>query len=71
MVYFLIGTKILENSEEDTWQKIKSQVFTATLGNNAEGKIITQDKDLNKFKFGNLDSLMFMNDQIIKMEVRV
>lgn len=42
-------------------------MFAGGLGNNAEGRIIKSDKE--KFRLGNLDSLMFINDQITKMEV--
>jgi hypothetical protein len=42
-------------------------VLAATLGSNAQGKIIRQEKE--KFRLGNLDQLMYINDMIIKQEV--
>jgi V-type H+-transporting ATPase subunit C len=67
MVYYLIGAQLLNKSEDYTWQQIKSQVLAATLGSNAQGKIIRQEKE--KFRLGNLDQLMYINDMIIKQEV--
>ena len=69
MVYFLIGTQFLKDNENHTWDQIKSQVFSGTLGDNAKGQIIKQDK--REFKLGNMDSLMHHNDTLSKMEVNL
>jgi V-type H+-transporting ATPase subunit C len=63
MGFFLIGTPLVENSRPTTIKEIRESVSKKGVG---EGTEMNLERD--KFKMGNLDTLMFMNDKLIKLE---
>ena len=62
MPYFLIGTPLVENSRPATLKEIRDVV---NKKGESEGTELEIDRD--KFKMANLDTLMFMNDKLIKL----
>lgn len=63
MVFFLIGTPLVENSRATTMKEIRESVTKKGI---SEGGEMLLERD--KYKMGNLDTLMFMNDKLIKLE---
>ena len=61
MGFFIIATPLIEKSRGGTLKEIRE---TVTKKGVAEGAEINIEKE--KFKMGNLDTLMFMNDKLIK-----
>jgi V-type H+-transporting ATPase subunit C len=66
MGFFLIGTPLIENSKPATIKEIREIVSKKGVGDGAELNI-----ERDRFKMGNLDTLMFMNDKLIKLESNV
>lgn len=69
MVYFLIGSQITHGNAERTFAEVKNASLSGTLGNSGTGQLINLEKD--KFRMGNLDSLMYLNEALMKMEVQL
>jgi len=65
MVYYLIGTNIIKGSRDETWREIKLNVLGSNESN-AKGKDFKIEKE--KYKLGNIDSLMHINDVMVKFE---
>lgn len=66
MGFFLIGAPLIENSRAATIKEIRDIVTKKGVG---EGTELNIERD--RFKMGNLDTLMFMNDKLIKLESNV
>lgn len=66
MGFFVIGTPLIENSRAATIKEIREIVSKKGVGDGSELNI-----ERDKFKMGNLDTLMFMNDKLIKLESNV
>ena len=62
MGFTLIGAPLLEKSRQATATAIKECVIKKGV---AQGAELLIDKD--KFKMGNLDTLMYINDKLIKV----
>ena len=63
MGFTLIGTPLLEKSRQATITAIKDCIIKK---GSAEGSELFIEKE--KFKMGNLDTLMYINDKLIKVE---
>ena len=66
MVYILIGSQITHGNAERTFAEMKNNVLSGTIGSSGTGQILDFERD--KFRMGNLDSLMFLNEALMKME---
>lgn len=63
MGFFYISAPFLEKNEEATHREINDVVIKKSIAN---GKQIFLEK--NKFKLANLDTLMLVNDKLLKLE---
>jgi hypothetical protein len=66
MVFFYISAPELMGSREATIKEIKELVIRKNV---AEGRELPFDR--SKFKMANLDTLMFSNDKVLKLENNV
>lgn len=66
MGFTLIGTPLLEKSRQATVTAIKECVIKKGI---AQGTELLIERD--KFKMGNLDTLMYINDKLIKIEANL
>ncbi|CAD8169212.1 unnamed protein product [Paramecium octaurelia] len=65
MVYYLIGAPHKSN-EQTAWLEMEKHVLTSGISRQAKGRIL--QTEIGKFKLGNLDHLMFINDSLLKQE---
>jgi V-type H+-transporting ATPase subunit C len=68
MVFFLIGAPYKGNSDA-VWNDIQKHVLQSGISQTAKGKQLAAE--VNRFKLGNLDQLMFINDQLIKQDAAI
>lgn len=69
MVYILIGSQVTHGNNERTFAEVKNSALSGTLGAAGNGQILELERD--KFRMGNLDSLMYLNEALMKMEVQL
>lgn len=69
MVYFFMGAPFRGGNQDSVWNDISRHVLSTGLSTNGKGKLI--QAELNRFKLGNLDSLMFINDQLLKQDIAI
>jgi len=72
MVYFLIGTNLIQKNNEETWRRIQTESAVGQVpnaGSNGSGKPITLEKE--SFNMGNLDFLWFMENQLSKLDTQI
>lgn len=63
MTYFIIGTTLLSKDSNTTWSVIKNEVFKGGMGGpNCKGERV--DAEIEKFKLGNLDSLLHTSENM-------
>lgn len=62
MGFLLIGTSLIDKSRQATITGIKDCVIKKGI---AQGSELLIERD--KFKMGNLDTLMFVNDKLLKV----
>ncbi|EGR27357.1 vacuolar ATP synthase subunit, putative [Ichthyophthirius multifiliis] len=65
MVYFLIGSTLIQGNQAQTWENIRKEV--SSLSQNLK----QIDVESSKFKLGNLDSLMHANETMLKLEQQI
>lgn len=63
MGFFFISAPYLENNREATHREINEVVIKKSI---ADGKELFLDR--KKFKLANLDTLMMVNDKLLKLE---
>ena len=66
MGFFYISAPYLEKSKEATHREINDIVLKKSI---ADGKEIFLDR--KKFKLANLDTLMMVNDKLLKLETGI
>ncbi|KAM3137652.1 hypothetical protein pb186bvf_010266 [Paramecium bursaria] len=68
MVYYLIGVTH-KKTDQQVWADIERHVLNSGIGKSGRGQI--HNSELARFKMGNLDQLMFINDNLIKQDTVV
>jgi len=85
MVYFLIGTNLIQKNNEETWRRIQTESAVGQVpnaGSNGSGKPITvkynyasifnlAQLEKESFNMGNLDFLWFMENQLSKLDTQI
>eukprot|EP01017_Pseudomicrothorax_dubius_P040877 TRINITY_DN647_c0_g1_i1.p1 TRINITY_DN647_c0_g1~~TRINITY_DN647_c0_g1_i1.p1 ORF type:complete len:383 (+),score=120.89 TRINITY_DN647_c0_g1_i1:137-1285(+) len=66
MGYLLIGTNIKNNNRDATWSEVKNNALQAGSTVLGMGKLLNVERE--RFKLGNLDILMLLIDQLVKIE---
>eukprot|EP01016_Furgasonia_blochmanni_P008801 TRINITY_DN13630_c0_g1_i1.p1 TRINITY_DN13630_c0_g1~~TRINITY_DN13630_c0_g1_i1.p1 ORF type:complete len:337 (-),score=140.06 TRINITY_DN13630_c0_g1_i1:277-1287(-) len=66
MVQFLVGAAKIGGSVKSTWDTVVSNALAPNQAGDS-GKNLTIERD--KFRYGNLDSLMLINDQLAKLDL--
>lgn len=67
----MISTVINRSTKEKTWEAIKGAMSKTGFMSSELATGYTIDPKISDFKFGNVDSLMLVNDQIIKLDTSV
>ncbi|KRX02012.1 hypothetical protein PPERSA_07657 [Pseudocohnilembus persalinus] len=68
MVYFFIGTPLISNDRNVTWNIINNEIFKN--GQQATAKQLGED-EIRQMKLGNLDALLHAGEQMVKLEGQV